>query len=150
MPSILRIGNNATTYFLRISKKVKWSIKKVAPRKSSPISRMHYEEHRKRALSFAKERVIHWNQFYGFDYQKISVKNQKTRWGSCSKKGNLSFNYKIALLPVTFADYIVVHELCHLKEFNHSQNFWNLVVQTTPQYKEIRRKLKQMPLRSMI
>ncbi len=137
-------------------KKARWIIKKIeyfkkiAPFKSSTVSRLHYEEHRKKSLEFTKERVIHWNQFYGFDYQKISVKNQKTRWGSCSKKGNLSFNYKIVFLPPAFADYIIVHELCHLKAFNHSQNFWSLVMQTTPQHKEIRKELKQMSLRSIL
>ncbi len=136
-------------------KKAEWIIKKIeyfkklVPLKSATASRLHYAEHRDMALSFAKERVIYWNQFYGFDYQKISVKNQKTRWGSCSKKGNLSFNYKIVFLPPVFADYIIVHELCHLKAFNHSQNFWNLVIQTTPQYKQIRKELKQLSLRSI-
>ncbi len=137
-------------------KKAEWIIKKIeyfqklVPLRSPAIARSHYKKHHDEALKFTKERVEYWNQFYGFDYQKISVKNQKTRWGSCSKKGNLSFNYKIALLPVAFADYIVVHELCHLKEFNHSQNFWNLVAQTAPQYNQIRKELKQMSLRSIL
>ncbi len=136
-------------------KKARWIIKKIEyfkklnPIESPKISRFHYEEHHKKAFSFAKERVMHWNKFYGFDYQKISIKNQKTRWGSCSKKGNLSFNYKIVFLTPALADYIIVHELCHLKAFNHSQNFWSLVMQTTPQYKEIRRELKQMSLRTI-
>ncbi len=150
MPSILRIGNNAVTYFLRFSKKTRWIIKKITPRKTYTASRLHFEEHRKMALMFAKERVLYWNQFYGYEYQKISVKNQKTRWGSCSKKGNLSFNYRIAFLPIALADYIIVHELCHLKAFNHSQNFWNLVNQTTPQYKQIRKELKQMLFHSIL
>ncbi len=137
-------------------KKARWIIKKIeyfrniSPVSSTKVSRLHYETHRKKSIEFTKERVIHWNQFYGFDYQKISVKNQKTRWGSCSKKGNLSFNYKIVFLPPAFADYIIVHELCHLKAFNHSQNFWSLVMQTTPQHKEIRKELKQMSLRSIL
>ena len=61
------------------------------------------------------------------------------------KKGNLNFNYKIALLPPKTADYIIVHELCHLKEFNHSPNFWKLVAETIPDYKIIRLKLKRNP-----
>ncbi len=137
-------------------KKARWIIKKIeylqkfAPLISTKTSRLHYEAHRKKSLEFTKERVIHWNQFYGFDYQKISVKNQRTRWGSCSKKGNLSFNYKIAMLPPALSDYIIVHELCHLRAFNHSQNFWNLVMQTTPQYKQIRKELKLMSLRTIL
>ncbi len=137
-------------------KKARWIIEKIeyfrniAPISFTKVSRLHYETHRKKSLEFTKERVIHWNQFYGFDYKKISVKNQKTRWGSCSKKGNLSFNYKIAFLPTIFADYIIVHELCHLRAFNHSQNFWSLVMQTTPQHKEIRKELKQISIRSIL
>ncbi len=148
-------------------KKVRWIIEKIeqavsngltrhdsaeskfTPLKSYAVSRLHYEAHREEALKFAKERVLYWNQFYGFPHQKISVKNQKTRWGSCSKKGNLSFNYKIAFLPPALSDYIIVHELCHLKAFNHSQNFWSLVAQIIPQHKAIRKELKQMSLRSI-
>ncbi len=72
--------------------------------------------------------------------------NQRTKWGSCSKKGNLNFNYKIALMPEKIADYIVVHELCHLKEFNHSRKFWNLVVKIIPDYLEIKKELKNKSL----
>ncbi len=137
-------------------KKAQWIIKKIeyfkkfAPAKSAAVTLLHYEEHHEMALNFAKERVAHWNQFYGFAYQKISVKNQKTRWGSCSKKGNLSFNYRVAFLPISLADYIIVHELCHLKAFNHSQNFWSLVTQTTPHHKKIRKELKQMSLHTIL
>ncbi|PIP23438.1 MAG: hypothetical protein COX90_01110 [Candidatus Nealsonbacteria bacterium CG_4_10_14_0_2_um_filter_38_17] len=70
------------------------------------------------------------------------MKNQKTRWGSCFKKGNPNFNYKIALLSQRLADYIVVHELCHLGELNHSQKSWNLVAKAVPDYPEIRDELK--------
>ena len=85
-----------------------------------------------------------FNQIYGFQYNKINIRNQKTRWGSCSKKGNLNFNYKIALLPEKYADYIVVHELCHLKEFNHSRSFWNLVARTIPDFRERKKRIKNI------
>lgn len=90
------------------------------------------------ALELAKNRLEYFNTFYNLKYNRVSIKNQKTRWGSCSRKGNLNFNYKIALLPSKMSDYIIVHELCHLAEFNHSQNFWNLVAEQIPDYKEIR------------
>lgn len=102
-----------------------------------------YTEYKEPALILAQKRIEHFNGIYGFKFNKISIKNQRTRWGSCSKKGNLNFNYKIFLLPERLADYIVVHELCHLGEFNHSQNFWKLVAKTTPDYLEIRRELKK-------
>jgi predicted metal-dependent hydrolase len=98
--------------------------------------------YKKQALIFVKQRTAELNKAYGFSYGKISVRNQKSRWGSCSKKGNLNFNYKIILLPPEHADYIIIHELCHLKEFNHSAAFWNLVAQTAPNYKKLRTELR--------
>jgi predicted metal-dependent hydrolase len=68
---------------------------------------------------------------------------QKSRWGSCSRKKNLNFNYKLIQLPLELADYIVVHELCHLQEFNHGQGFWNLVGETIPDYKARRDELRK-------
>lgn len=102
-----------------------------------------YKKHRAVALALVQERLVYFNHFYGYSWGSIVIRNQKTRWGSCSKKGNLNFNYKIALLPPTMSDYIVVHELCHLGEFNHSANFWNLVARTIPDYKAIRDALKK-------
>lgn len=101
-----------------------------------------YLKYKSQALKLVEERISYFNTFYGYKWNKISIKNQKTRWGSCSKKGNLNFNYKLVLLPKKAADYVIVHELCHLREFNHSQRFWNLVSQTFPDYKEIRNLLK--------
>jgi predicted metal-dependent hydrolase len=97
-----------------------------------------------RALELAKEKIREFNAHYGFAFAKVTVKDQKTRWGSCSKKGNLNFNYKIALLPEKLADYIVVHELCHLGEFNHSRAFWALVAQTLPDYRDLRSELRRV------
>ncbi|MCU0660293.1 MAG: M48 family metallopeptidase [Candidatus Pacebacteria bacterium] len=88
-----------------------------------------------------------FNKVYKFKFNKVSIKNQKTRWGSCSKRGNLNFNYKIALLPEKLAEYVVVHELCHLGQFNHSQKFWNLVAKTMPDYLDIKEELKRSGLR---
>ena len=95
----------------------------------------------------AQKKVLKFNKIYKFKYNKINIKNQKTRWGSCSVKGNLNFNYKIALLPEKLAEYIVVHELCHLGEFNHSYKFWKLVEKTIPDYLEIKEDLKKSGLR---
>lgn len=88
------------------------------------------------------ERLNYFNQFYNLSYSKISVRNQKSRWGSCSSKSSLSFNYRLCLLPGELADYIIVHELCHLQEMNHSQDFWRLVAQSIPNYKQLKRQLK--------
>lgn len=105
-----------------------------------------YLKYKQQAQILAEQKVSEFNNIYGLKFNKINIKNQKTRWGSCSKKGNLNFNYKIALLPNKIADYIIVHELCHLKEFNHSQKFWNLVAKAIPDYLEIRNELKKSGL----
>ena len=110
---------------------------------------MAYAKHKEVALKLAEERVRHFNALYGFAFNKIQIRNQKTRWGSCSKKGNLTFNYKIALLPQRLADYIVVHELCHLGQFNHSEKFWNLVARAIPDHLAIRKELKQKGIYSV-
>jgi len=89
-----------------------------------------------------ENRIRYFNKSCRFRFNKINIKNQKTRWGSCSKKRNLNFNYKIALLPQRIANYIIVHELCHLAEFNHSRKFWNLVEKLVPNYSAIRKELK--------
>lgn len=102
-----------------------------------------YEVHKETARKYAHAKVIQYNSFYNFSWKRIAIRNQKTRWGSCSKQGNLNFSYKLVLLPEHLADYIVVHELCHLKEFNHSEKFWNLVAEVFPHYKALRKELNQ-------
>ena len=102
-----------------------------------------YLKYKDKAYALAQKRVEFFNSRYGFSYNAIRIKNQKTRWGSCSKKGNLNFNYKILFLSALVRNYIIVHELCHLKEFNHSKKFWNLVARVFPTYADIKKKLKQ-------
>lgn len=101
-----------------------------------------YQMVKEYARDFITKRLEKYNESYGFEYKKIAIRNQKSRWGSCSSRRNLNFNYKIMFLPERYADYIIVHELCHLKEFNHSKRFWNLVSQTIPEYKEIKKQIK--------
>ncbi|MFH1780927.1 MAG: M48 family metallopeptidase [Candidatus Nealsonbacteria bacterium] len=99
-------------------------------------------QNKEQASSLIQERIFYFNQFYSFQYNKITIKRQKTRWGSCSKKGNLNFNYKIALLPQHLADYIIAHELCHLVVFNHSQKFWDFLRKLVPNYLVAKRELR--------
>ena len=80
----------------------------------------------------------------GVSYGTISVRAQKTRWGSCSSKGNLNFNCLLMLLPANVRRYVVVHELCHRKEMNHSQRFWREVEQYQPGYKNDRAELRSL------
>lgn len=88
------------------------------------------------------ERLLYFNQHYGFKYGRVSIRNQTTRWGSCSSKGNLNFNYRIATLPDHLVDYIVVHELCHIGQFNHYQKFWDLVGERIPNYDDLQKELR--------
>lgn len=111
-------------------------------------SKKEYLEHKDQALIFVKKRVEELNLYYKFSYKKITVKNQKTLWGSCSRKGNLNFNYKIIHLPEKLANYIIVHELCHLQECNHGKLFWSLVSETTPNYLTLKNELKETKLHS--
>ena len=126
-----RIGN--IRYFFRVRYRT------VKNKKGSNKDYLKYKE---QALILVRNRIEYFNKFYNYKWNNIVIRNQKTRWGSCSKKGNLNFNYKIALLKEEEYDYIIVHELCHLGEFNHSRNFWNLVAITIPNYREIRSNLK--------
>lgn len=102
-----------------------------------------YLKFKEQARSIAHDRLAYFNQSYNFTYHRITIRNQKSRWGSCSGRGNLNFNYKIARIDPALADYVIVHELCHLGEFNHSKKFWDLVSQTIPNHKELRSKLKR-------
>jgi predicted metal-dependent hydrolase len=106
-------------------------------------TRAEYLKYKEITRQLVKERLEYFNGFYGFRFNALNIKNQKTRWGSCSRKGNLNFNYKLALLPAHVADYIIVHELCHLSEFNHSRKFWELVARTVPEHKKIRKELNK-------
>lgn len=113
-------------------------------------SKKNYLKYRYKALELAERKIEYYNRACGgCKFNKINIKNQKTRWGSCSKKGNLNFNYKIVLLPEKIANYVIVHELCHLKEFNHSRKFWNLIAKVVPDYLEIKKELKNKGLNFM-
>jgi predicted metal-dependent hydrolase len=78
----------------------------------------------------------------GMDYKRIVIRGQKTRWGSCSRKKNLSFNWKLIMAPEPVVEYVVIHELLHLKEMNHSMRFWNLVAQSCPDWQQHKKWLK--------
>lgn len=134
-----------------IRQKAEWILRKInlaKKRKPSMLlpksSRRDYLAHKEVARKLANAKLQEFNEYYKLDYRRISIRNQKTRWGSCSRKGNLNFNYRIVHLPEKYLNYIVVHELCHLKELNHAKGFWSLVAQTIPDHKEIRKEIRNL------
>lgn len=135
-----------------IQEKMKWLSSKLAFFKQSGgqsfarYSHDDYLKYKDAAFGILRKKVEYFAGKSGYLYNKISVKNQKTCWGSCSKKANLNFNYKTLFLPENIQDYIVVHELCHLKELNHSRKFWKLLLDILPEYQESKRKLKRYSL----
>ena len=131
-----------------IDRKSKWIKSKLAFFNSLSSRRrvnaqIEYVQLKDEALGFVKKKIEKLNSVYGFSFNKIAIKNQKTRWGSCSKTGNLNFNYRLVYLPERLADYVIVHEICHLKEFNHSKRFWSLVSESQPNYLALRNELKK-------
>jgi len=95
------------------------------------------------ALRLARKKITFFAEKYNLKPNKIFIRNQSTRWGSCSTKGNLNFNYRFIFLPEELQDYLIVHELCHLAEMNHSSRFWSLVEQTIPDYKKRKTALRK-------
>lgn len=101
------------------------------------------KRYRNAARQQFESRVAHFHRITGGNYTSITVRDQKTRWGSCSSRGTLSFNYRLIFAPPVILDYVVVHELCHLTHMDHSKNFWNMVASVMPEYKECRKWLRE-------
>lgn len=131
-----------------VLEKKDWIESEVAKNKSNPgniLGRYGIKEFAKQkeiARKLVHKKLAQWNAVYNFEYKNVSIRNQRTRWGSCSSRKNLSFNFKIVYLPEELQDYLIVHELCHLQEMNHGKKFWDLVGQTIPEYRTLRVKLR--------
>jgi len=108
-----------------------------------PIKNAMEAWYRSKAQEYIKERIKYYQPQIGVKPDRIRIKEQKKRWGSCSSIGNLNFNWKAVMAPAPVLDYIIVHELCHLVHLNHSREFWNLVASILPDYKERQQWLKE-------
>ncbi len=97
---------------------------------------------RRAAGDLIKSRAAHWAPLLGVEYRRVFIKEQRSRWGSCSSARNLNFNWRLAAAPAEVLDYVVIHELCHLREMNHSPRFWDLVRAACPEYRSRRRWLR--------
>ena len=131
-----------------IEEKKQWiekHLKEISERQMS--NKILSEEERlkgvQKALCVIPERVEYFAEMMNVTYGRITIREQKTRWGSCSSEKNLNFNWKLILAPPEVLDYVVVHELCHLKEMNHSKAFWDEVGKVMPEYETYKLWLKE-------
>jgi predicted metal-dependent hydrolase len=116
-------------------------------RRASPKSQEQFARFKEEARVLVHAQLKRFNEHYHYKLNKIFIKNSRSRWGSCSSKGNLNFNYRIVFLRPELQEYLVVHELCHLGAFNHSPAFWARVAETVPEYKKLRREIRRVSLR---
>ncbi|MGI6737676.1 MAG: M48 family metallopeptidase [Anaerovoracaceae bacterium] len=108
-----------------------------------PLSERERAELVQSMQSRLPERVAYWAQRVGVHCGRVTLRRQKTRWGSCSARGNLNFNVLLGLAPPKVLDYVIVHELCHLLQMNHSAEFWRQVERVMPDYRQPRQWLKE-------
>lgn len=112
-------------------------------KKEPALTNADIEKLCQKALSVIPDKVKYYAEIMGVTYGRITIRNQKTRWGSCSNKGYLNFNCLLMLMPDKVLDYVVVHELCHLKQMNHSKKFWKEVERYMPDYKNYKKWLNE-------
>lgn len=139
----LRANENAVRQF--VESKVSWiqkHLEAMAPL-PAPFADQQIAELTRQAKVWFPQRVAFWAERMGLRYGRITIRHQRSCWGSCSAKGNLNFNCVLMLAPEETADYVIVHELCHLVHPNHSKAFWALVEQTMPDFAAHRRWLKE-------
>lgn len=125
--------------------KARWIEKHLAARnpiEHSKLAEQEIKQLREKTRQLVTRRVEYFAPIIGVTYGQIAIRTQRTRWGSCSSKGNLNFNCLLGLVPSEVLDYVVVHELCHRKELNHSDRFWNEVSRILPDYKARKQWLK--------
>ncbi len=111
--------------------------------KNPKFTKEEVEKMAEEALAEIPPKVQEYAAVLGVSYGRITIRNQKSRWGSCSAKGNLNFNCLLVKVPEDVRDYVIVHELCHRIEMNHSKKYWKLVESVLPDYRERRKWLKE-------
>ena len=135
-----------------LHQKADWITRKIrlmenqGERISLPKGKKNYLQNKERARRIITRKTKEVCQKLDLKFTKIRIGNQKTRWGSCTRNGVLSFNYKLVYLPENLRNYIIAHEVCHLREHNHSHRFWMLVGTLFPDWKEHRKELKKYKL----
>jgi predicted metal-dependent hydrolase len=117
-------------------------IRRRISKRRRPQNPKQYALHKEDARVLVHKKLLEWNTHYNLEYKRVAIRNSRSRWGSCSVNKNLNFNYKILFLTDELQDYLIVHELCHLQEFNHGQGFWDLVAETIPDHQGRRKALR--------
>jgi predicted metal-dependent hydrolase len=125
-----------------IIQKQAWIEDKLSTIPENIYTQEHYKQNKESAREIITKRVQYWTQIMGLSYNRLSIRHTNTRWGSCSSKRNLNFSYKLMFLEPELMDYIIIHELAHLVEMNHSKRFWNIVETYCEDYLELRFKLQ--------
>lgn len=132
-------------WIIKKSELVKWEREHRQTTNATPVQKLTSEE-----IENISQKIVDRVRFYqkkmGVTVGRVTIRNQKTRWGSCSAKGNLNFNYQIYYLPDELLDYVVVHELAHRRHMNHSDEFWGEVEKYFPMYRQCRKRLKEIRL----
>ncbi|MGN0393128.1 MAG: M48 family metallopeptidase, partial [Bariatricus sp.] len=134
-----------------LKEKQAWILSKVEEQKErdadsmkiQPLSEAEQRLYRDKARDIFEQKVSYYARMMGVSYGRIAIRDQKTRWGSCSGEGNLNFNWRLIFAPAGVLDYVVVHELAHRKEMNHSPRFWRVVEDTMPEYRKYQKWLKE-------
>jgi predicted metal-dependent hydrolase len=101
---------------------------------------------RQQAGIYLPLRLQAWAARMGLQYQRVTIRNPKARWGSCSSTGSINLNWRLIWVPVCLGDYVLVHELAHLLHMNHSPAFWRVVASFVPDFREYRRRLRHQGL----
>jgi predicted metal-dependent hydrolase len=143
LPFVEKFLRQKSSWILKHIKRMK----KLEGKTVIKLSQGEYETNKHEILKRVNERLEFFNKFYNYSYNRVSIRNQSSLWGSCTRQGNLQFNYKLTFVPPRTFDYVIVHELCHLKEHNHSERFWKLVAKIIPDYKTVRKSLHQFILK---
>ena len=126
-----------------VDKNKDWIEKQKEKQEESILDTGKIDEYKKQAREYIVPKVDEYALKFWFTYNKIRITSATTRWGSCSSKKNLNFSYRLILAPKTAVDYVIVHELCHLRQMNHSKKFWAEVEAIMPEYKEHENWLKK-------
>jgi len=140
---IVTIPHRLPQYIARqfVESKENWIQEQLAKLPENIYTKDHYKEYKEQARKIIAARVEYWAEIMGLDYNRMSIRHTRTRWGSCSSKRNLNFSYRLMFLDLELMDYVVIHELAHLVEMNHSQRFWDIVSKYCPDYQEYRVRL---------